>query len=97
MHGEAAAQGEVVAPGCEDGVMLHKDGEFGLDRPGPEIASPADGTTVDTGLPTAQCHVAAVTQRCAQPDAGRLVAGLRVDEVYLAVTASADGDPGGAS
>lgn len=28
VHGEAAAQGEAVAVGCEDGVLLYKDGEF---------------------------------------------------------------------
>ncbi|MER7775907.1 zinc metallochaperone AztD [Streptomyces sp. NPDC096191] len=28
VHGEAAAQGEVVGLGCEDGVLLYKDGEF---------------------------------------------------------------------
>ncbi|CAL9361655.1 zinc metallochaperone AztD [Streptomyces sp. Tu 3180] len=28
VHGEAAAKGEVVALGCEDGVLLYKDGEF---------------------------------------------------------------------
>ncbi|MER6323690.1 zinc metallochaperone AztD [Streptomyces coelicoflavus] len=28
VHGEAAAQGDVVGLGCEDGVLLYKDGEF---------------------------------------------------------------------
>ncbi|MFC8422799.1 zinc metallochaperone AztD [Streptomyces sp. NPDC057236] len=28
VHGEAAAQGEAVAVGCEDGVLIYKDGEF---------------------------------------------------------------------
>ncbi|CAM5637819.1 hypothetical protein GCM10010261_22210 [Streptomyces pilosus] len=28
VHGEAAARGEAVAVGCEDGVLLYKDGEF---------------------------------------------------------------------
>ncbi|MER6597869.1 zinc metallochaperone AztD [Streptomyces parvus] len=28
VHGEAAAQGEVVGFGCEDGVLLYKDGKF---------------------------------------------------------------------
>lgn len=28
VHGEAAAEGEVVGFGCEDGVLLYKDGEF---------------------------------------------------------------------
>ncbi|MBT3149387.1 hypothetical protein HTV45_00415 [Streptomyces sp. CHD11] len=28
VHGEAAAKGEAVAVGCEDGVLLYKDGEF---------------------------------------------------------------------
>ncbi|WP_420037548.1 zinc metallochaperone AztD [Streptomyces sp. cg28] len=28
VHGEAAAKGEVVGFGCEDGVLLYKDGEF---------------------------------------------------------------------
>lgn len=28
VHGEAAAEGETVAVGCEDGVLLYKDGEF---------------------------------------------------------------------
>lgn len=28
VHGEAAAKGEVVGLGCEDGVLLYKDGEF---------------------------------------------------------------------
>ncbi|MFD8067021.1 zinc metallochaperone AztD [Streptomyces parvulus] len=35
VHGEAAAQGEVVGLGCEDGVLLYKDGEFTkVDAPG---------------------------------------------------------------
>ncbi|MGW7225847.1 zinc metallochaperone AztD [Streptomyces cyaneofuscatus] len=35
VHGEAAAQGEVVGFGCEDGVLLYKDGEFTkVDAPG---------------------------------------------------------------
>ncbi|MFD9844191.1 zinc metallochaperone AztD [Streptomyces parvus] len=35
VHGEAAAQGEVVGFGCEDGVLLHKDGKFTkVDAPG---------------------------------------------------------------
>lgn len=67
-----------------------------LDRPGPDLASPSDGITVGTVVSAAQCHVAAVMQRCAQPDAGRLVTGLRVDEVHLAVAAPGDGDPIGA-
>ncbi|MFI1422305.1 zinc metallochaperone AztD [Streptomyces sp. NPDC020731] len=28
VHGEAAAKGEAVAVGCEDGVLIYKDGEF---------------------------------------------------------------------
>lgn len=28
VHGEAAAQGDVVGLGCEDGVLLYKDGKF---------------------------------------------------------------------
>ncbi|PZT70313.1 hypothetical protein DN402_33130 [Streptomyces sp. SW4] len=28
VHGEAAAQGEAVAVGCEDGVLIYKDGRF---------------------------------------------------------------------
>ncbi|MFI1753164.1 zinc metallochaperone AztD [Streptomyces sp. NPDC020571] len=28
VHGEAAARGEAVALGCEDGVLIHKDGRF---------------------------------------------------------------------
>ncbi|GAA4661867.1 zinc metallochaperone AztD [Streptomyces chumphonensis] len=28
VHGEAAAQGEAIAVGCEDGVLVYKDGEF---------------------------------------------------------------------
>ncbi|MFD7698903.1 zinc metallochaperone AztD [Streptomyces caelestis] len=28
VHGEAAARGEAVAVGCEDGVLIYKDGEF---------------------------------------------------------------------
>ncbi|MFE4670598.1 zinc metallochaperone AztD [Streptomyces sp. NPDC056716] len=28
VHGEAAAQGEAVAVGCEDGVLIYRDGEF---------------------------------------------------------------------
>ncbi|MBQ1095424.1 hypothetical protein KBY55_04790 [Streptomyces sp. b94] len=28
VHGEAAAKGEVVGLGCEDGVLLYRDGEF---------------------------------------------------------------------
>ncbi|WP_414719808.1 zinc metallochaperone AztD [Streptomyces sp.] len=28
VHGEAAAQGEAVAVGCEDGVLIYKDGKF---------------------------------------------------------------------
>jgi hypothetical protein len=28
VHGEAAAEGEAVAVGCEDGVLIHKDGKF---------------------------------------------------------------------
>ncbi|MEV7289375.1 zinc metallochaperone AztD [Streptomyces sp. NPDC093252] len=28
VHGEAAARGEAVAVGCEDGVLLYRDGEF---------------------------------------------------------------------
>jgi outer membrane protein assembly factor BamB len=28
VHGEAAAKGGAVAVGCEDGVLIHKDGEF---------------------------------------------------------------------
>ncbi|MFI0240315.1 zinc metallochaperone AztD [Streptomyces sp. NPDC016845] len=28
VHGEAAAEGEAVAVGCEDGVLVYKDGEF---------------------------------------------------------------------
>ncbi|MET8894128.1 zinc metallochaperone AztD [Streptomyces albogriseolus] len=28
VHGEAAAQGDVVGLGCEDGVLLYRDGEF---------------------------------------------------------------------
>ncbi|GAA2120576.1 zinc metallochaperone AztD [Streptomyces synnematoformans] len=28
VHGEAAAQGEAIAVGCEDGVLLYKDGDF---------------------------------------------------------------------
>ncbi|MFH8240948.1 zinc metallochaperone AztD [Streptomyces sp. NPDC018321] len=28
VHGEAAAEGEAIAVGCEDGVLLYKDGEF---------------------------------------------------------------------
>ncbi|MCU8591097.1 zinc metallochaperone AztD [Streptomyces olivaceus] len=28
VHGEAAAQGEAVAVGCEDGVLIYKDGAF---------------------------------------------------------------------
>ncbi|MFF0105162.1 zinc metallochaperone AztD [Streptomyces hirsutus] len=27
-HGEAAARGEAVAVGCEDGILIYKDGEF---------------------------------------------------------------------
>lgn len=35
VHGEAAAQGEVVGFGCEDGVLLYKDGKFTkVDAPG---------------------------------------------------------------
>ncbi|MFJ6064853.1 zinc metallochaperone AztD [Streptomyces tendae] len=35
VHGEAAAEGEVVGLGCEDGVLLYKDGEFTkVDAPG---------------------------------------------------------------
>ncbi|XCM33541.1 zinc metallochaperone AztD [Streptomyces parvus] len=35
VHGEAAAQGEVVGFGCEDGVLLYKDGKFAkVDAPG---------------------------------------------------------------
>ncbi len=35
VHGEAAAKGEVVGLGCEDGVLLYKDGEFTkADAPG---------------------------------------------------------------
>ncbi|MEU9710925.1 zinc metallochaperone AztD [Streptomyces sp. NPDC047967] len=35
LHGEAAAQGEVVGFGCEDGVLLYKDGKFTkVDAPG---------------------------------------------------------------
>ncbi|MFG3397909.1 zinc metallochaperone AztD [Streptomyces parvus] len=35
VHGEAAAQGEVVGFGCEDGVLLYRDGEFTkVDAPG---------------------------------------------------------------
>ncbi|MET8473142.1 zinc metallochaperone AztD [Streptomyces sp. NPDC006422] len=28
VHGEAAAQGEAIGIGCEDGILVHKDGEF---------------------------------------------------------------------
>ncbi|MFI2214023.1 zinc metallochaperone AztD [Streptomyces sp. NPDC020141] len=28
VHGEAAAEGEAIAVGCEDGVLIYKDGEF---------------------------------------------------------------------
>lgn len=28
VHGEAAAKGEAIAVGCEDGVLIYKDGEF---------------------------------------------------------------------
>ncbi len=28
VHGEAAARNEAVGLGCEDGILLHKDGEF---------------------------------------------------------------------
>ncbi|MFD0318590.1 zinc metallochaperone AztD [Streptomyces flavalbus] len=28
VHGEAAAENEVIAVGCEDGILLYKDGEF---------------------------------------------------------------------
>lgn len=28
VHGEAAAQGEAIALGCEDGVLIYQDGEF---------------------------------------------------------------------
>ncbi|MEV8447145.1 zinc metallochaperone AztD [Streptomyces parvus] len=35
VHGEAAAQGEAVGFGCEDGVLLYKDGKFTkVDAPG---------------------------------------------------------------
>ncbi|MFG2319185.1 zinc metallochaperone AztD [Streptomyces tendae] len=35
VHGEAAAEGEVVGLGCEDGVLLYKDGKFTkVDAPG---------------------------------------------------------------
>ncbi|MGW6538181.1 zinc metallochaperone AztD [Streptomyces sp. NPDC055051] len=35
VHGEAAAQGEAVGLGCEDGVLLYKDGKFTkVDAPG---------------------------------------------------------------
>ncbi|MFD5653386.1 zinc metallochaperone AztD [Streptomyces sp. NPDC127039] len=35
VHGEAAAKGEVVGLGCEDGVLLYEDGEFTkVDSPG---------------------------------------------------------------
>lgn len=35
VHGEAAAKGEVVGLGCEDGVLLYKDGKFTkVDAPG---------------------------------------------------------------
>ncbi|WP_415960981.1 zinc metallochaperone AztD [Streptomyces sp. 021-4] len=36
VHGEAAAQGEVVGFGCEDGVLLYKDGKF------TKVDAPAD-------------------------------------------------------
>src|SRR5690606_26972765 len=28
VHGESAAQGEAIAVGCEDGVLIYKDGEI---------------------------------------------------------------------
>ncbi|GAA2283202.1 hypothetical protein GCM10010145_64850 [Streptomyces ruber] len=28
VHGEAAAKGEAIAVGCEDGILIYKDGEF---------------------------------------------------------------------
>ncbi len=58
--------------------------------------SPTHGITVRAVVPDTQCQVAAVMQRCAQPQTRRLVAGLRVDDVHLAVAAPGDGDPVGA-
>lgn len=66
------------------------------DRTGPNTSSPAHGITVGTVVPAAQCHVAAVMERCAESQTGRLVPRLRVDEVHLAVAAPGDGDPVGA-